>query len=148
MIRLANPSDEDDILVMARDFAAFAPHQESISATDDELRDTIRWFMQNATMFVADKDGSVVGMLVALLSPVWYAPRFTMATELAWWVNPKHRRGLVAIRLLQAFESWARDNGATIVNMSNLQTNNAGEVSAILNRLGYSVSEQTHSKRI
>jgi GNAT superfamily N-acetyltransferase len=148
MIRMATASDEEAILTMAREFAAFAPYHSFITPTDDELRATIRYFIEHATVFVADSDGKVIGMLWAILSPMWYAPRSSIATELAWWVAPSHRRGTAAIRLVQAFERWAKDQGAVLISMSNLQVGNAYEVSAMLTRLGYSLTEQTHTKRI
>jgi GNAT superfamily N-acetyltransferase len=148
MIRLATADDEDAILGMAREFAAFTPYKDLVVATDDELRTVIRWFVDNATIFISDDAGKAVGMLFAILSPVWYAPRFKMATEIAWWVAPSHRGGSRAVRLVREFESWARSNGAVIVNMSNLQMGNASQVAGVLKKLGYSLSEQTHSKRI
>lgn len=148
MIRMAMASDEDAILAMAKEFVAFTPYHEFLTATDDELRATIRWFTENATVFIADADGVAVGMLCAMLTPVWYAPRYQMATELAWWVAPSHRRGTAAIRLLQAYESWARESGAVMVNMSNLEVGDSSQVSSMLTRMGYQRTEQTHTKRI
>ena len=148
MIRMATASDEEAILAMAREFVAFTPYHDFLTATDDELRATIRWFTENATVFIADANGVAVGMLCAVLTPMWYAPGYKIATELAWWVAPSHRRGTAAIRLVQAYEKWARQSGAAMVSMSNLEVGNSDEVSNMLTRLGYQRTEQTHTKRI
>jgi GNAT superfamily N-acetyltransferase len=148
MIRDATEADHDAIVVMARQFMAFTPYADVLTATDDEISATIRHFIAHAKVFVADIDGTVLGVLFAVLSPAWYAPSHTIATELAWWVAPEHRKGTAAIRLIQAFERWAKDSGASMVGMSNLEVGDNGLVSSMLARMDYRVSEQTHVKRI
>jgi N-acetylglutamate synthase-like GNAT family acetyltransferase len=148
MVRDATAADEDAILEMARQFVAFAPYADTFTATDEELRMTISQFIMSAKSFVAEVDGKVVGMLTAVLTPVWYAPSHKAAVELAWWVDPAHRKGMSGIRLVQAFEKWAKEQGASMVSMSNLEVDDNGLVANMLNRFGYRMSEQTHSKRI
>jgi|688.fasta_scaffold988438_2 RimJ/RimL family protein N-acetyltransferase len=148
MIRFATANDEDALLAMAKDFVAFSPYADFTSATEEELRTTIQWLITNATVFIAEKDGSPIGLLVAMIAPLWYAPRVRVASEMAWWINKEHRRSTAAIRLVQAFEQWAQSNGAVAICMSNLDGENASAVSGMLNRMGYNRTEQTHTKRI
>jgi hypothetical protein len=148
MIRDATEADHDAIVVMYRQFMAFTPYADVLTANDEEISATIRHFIAHAKVFVSDTDGTVSGLLVAVLSPAWYAPRHTIATELAWWVAPEHRKGTAAIRLIQAFEQWAKDSGASMVGMSNLEVGDGGVVSSMLARMNYQVSEKTHVKRI
>jgi len=148
MIRLATADDEEAILGMAREFVAFSPYAEFAVTEDDELRATIKWCMSNATVFVAENKGTLIGMLVAVVAPLWYAPQVLVASEMAWWIDTRHRRSTAAIRLVQAFEQWAREKGATAVCMSNLDVENANVVSGMLKRMGYISTEQTHTKRI
>jgi GNAT superfamily N-acetyltransferase len=148
MIRDATQDDDDAIFEMARQFVAFAPYSDTFTTTDEELRLTIKHFIETYKTFVAEVDGKVVGMLFAVLAPVWYAPSHKAAVELAWWVDPAHRKGMSGIRLVQAFEKWAEDQGASMVSMSNLEVGDNGLVANMLNRFGYRMSEQTHTKRI
>lgn len=147
-IRRATEHDADALFGMARKFVAFAPYRDSLTVTDDELRAIITYFTANATVFVADEAGSAIGMLVGILAPVWYAPSCKVATELAWWVEPEHRGGTAAIRLMQAFEKWAQDEHAVMCSMSNLEINDGGRVISMLGRMGYKLTEQSHTKRI
>jgi hypothetical protein len=147
-IRRATADDAEALLVMARKFVAFAPYHDKATATDDELRQIINYLTNNATMFVAEKCGVVIGMLVAVLAPVWYAPSCKVATELAWWVEHEHRGGTAAIRLIQAFENWARNEQAVMVTMSNLEVGDNNRVSSMLARMGYRMTEQSHTKGI
>ena len=146
MIRDATDADHDAIAVMYRQFMAFTPYADVLTATDDEISATIRHFIAHAKVFVADIDGTISGILVAVLSPAWYAPRHTIATELAWWVAPEHRKGTAAIRLIQAFERWAIESGASMVSMTNLQVDDNGAVANMLGRMGYKMTEQAHTK--
>lgn len=146
MIRDAKEADHDAIVVMYRQFMAFTPYADVLTATDEEISATIRHFVAHAKVFVSDTDGTVSGLLVAVLSPAWYAPRHTIATELAWWVAPEHRKGTAAIRLIQAFEQWAKDSGASMISMTNLQIDDGGSVEKMLRRMGYAMTEQAHTK--
>ena len=148
MIRDATQDDDHAIFEMARQFVAFAPYSDIFTTTDEELRVTIKHFIETTKTFVAEVDGKVVGMLCAVLTPVWYAPSHKAAVELAWWVDPEHRKGMSGIRLVQAFEKWAEDQGASMVSMSNLEVGDNGLVANMLNRFEYRMSEQTHTKRI
>lgn len=147
-IRRATEDDAEALFVMARKFVAFAPYHDRVTATDDELRAIITYFTANATVFVAEKHGAVIGMLVAVLAPVWYAPSCRVATELAWWVEQEHRGGTAAIRLIQAYETWARNEQASMVTMSNLEVGDDNRVVSMLKRMGYRMTEQSHTKGI
>lgn len=147
-IRRATEDDAEALFVMARKFVAFAPYHDRVTATDDELRAIITYFTANATVFVAEKHGAVIGMLVAVLVPVWYAPSCRVATELAWWVEQEHRGGTAAIRLIQAYETWARNERASMVTMSNLEVGDDNRVVSMLKRMGYRMTEQSHTKGI
>lgn len=147
-IRRATKDDAEALFVMARKFVAFAPYHDRVTATDDELRAIITYFTANATVFVAEKHGEVIGMLVAILAPVWYAPSCRVATELAWWVEQEHRGGTAAIRLIQAYETWARNEQASMVTMSNLEVGDDNCVVSMLKRMGYRMTEQSHTKGI
>lgn len=61
------------------------------------------------------------------------------AKETVWFVN-ENNRGASSIKMLAEYEKWAREMGCVKIGMASLETN---DVSAIYNRLGYSVAE-TH----
>jgi hypothetical protein len=146
MIRDAIDSDQEAIATMYRQFMAFTPYSHVLMATDDEITATIQHFIRHAKVLVAEIDGTITGLICAVLSPAWYAPSHTIATELAWWVAPEHRKGTTAIRLIQAFEQWAKDSGASMISMTNLQISDGGAVEKMLSRMGYTMTEQAHTK--
>ncbi len=62
-----------------------------------------------------------------------------IAKETVWFVSPE-ARGRGSIRMLDAYEAWARSVGCVSVGMASLATN---DVSSLYERRGYSAVE-TH----
>jgi len=61
------------------------------------------------------------------------------AKETVWYIAPE-ARGRAAIRMLDAYEVWAREQGCATIGMASLATN---DVSRIYERRGYAPAE-TH----
>lgn len=97
---------------------------------------------------VAAIDGEVVGGIVGALAPLWFAPTCLSATEFAWWVSEEHRGGTAGIKLLRAFEQWAKNKGAAMVSMSDLVIEGATPAGRLFEKLGYTVIERSHVKKV
>lgn len=67
--------------------------------------------------------------------PVW------MAQERVWWIDPAHRGGTAAVRMLDTLEDWARDVGCDFVGMAGMGGDPA--VAILYERRGYRRAE-TH----
>lgn len=84
---------------------------------------------------IASRDGMVIvsdgGFIAGCISQTVISP-VPVAMELGWYAED--RSGL---RLLRAFEGWARDHGAALIKMSC----NGGPAQRILERAGYRVAE-------
>ena len=70
-----------------------------------------------------------------------------IAGELVWWMEPEHRGGIGAVRLVREGEWQAKARGAHVSRMSVLGTS-PHEASEIRQRLGYAPTEWIHSKRL
>lgn len=82
------------------------------------------------------------GMLVATAGQFPYG-RKKIATELAWWVEPKERKSGVGKDLLEAFEYWAKNVAfCDIISMSSLDD----KVGKIYEKQGYKLSERAYMK--
>jgi len=105
----------------------------------------------SGTIFVADianpdrpSGRELVGMLgiIVALHPVTGRP---YADELAWWVNPAHRRGRVGPALLGRGEQWARQMGASMLKMvAPVDT----DVGRYYRKHGYDAVETAYVKRL
>lgn len=68
------------------------------------------------TVLVVEAADELVGMM-ALQTYVHPMSGDLIATEIVWWMEPEARRGVTAIRLFIAGEQWAREQGATKLQM-------------------------------
>lgn len=119
-VRLAEPADVARVIAMGTRFADESSYAAIFGPADaDKVAAlTARLALSaSACVFVAEQAGVVIGVIAGHL---YDHPMFTdvrMASEVIWWVEPEHRTGRTAVRLLAAFEQWADDHGATHVQM-------------------------------
>lgn len=140
-IRLATTDDVDRIAEIGLPFIELT----GIVTSKGEIADGLRTMMDAGVQaFVAVEDGAVEGVLIFSLYRPWFAPRTAFASEMAWWVNPKHR-GTAGLRLLTAFEQWARANDAqpTLSELVGIS-----EVDSILSRRNYRLTERAYVKEV
>lgn len=64
------------------------------------------------------------------------------AKETVWFIRPQ-ARGRGAIRMLDAYEAWARERGCTAIGMASLASN---DVSSLYLRRGYQPAETHFTK--
>ncbi len=95
------------------------------------------------TIFVAEHDHHLVGMLGGM---VYVHPMSGERTgvELCWWMEPQARGGRDAIRLVRAFEQWASDLNAAVLQLVSPNTH-VGEFYATI---GYQPVETTYQRRV
>jgi hypothetical protein len=93
---------------------------------------------------VHDVGGTAQGILMAHafehdFGPVW------MAQERVWWIDPGHR-GPAALKMLTAYESWARAGGYRFVGMAGMGSDPA--VGTMYERCGYRAAETHYLKGV
>lgn len=71
-----------------------------------------------------------------------------VATELFWYVLPEYRNSVESVRLLVAFERWAKEMDARRVSMMHTFGSQVEQLSAIYTRLGYRPLEVHYVKEI
>ncbi|WP_431482237.1 GNAT family N-acetyltransferase [Pseudomonas solani] len=71
---------------------------------------------RGGVVFVSEKDGVVVGGLAGGLTDEWFSSEL-VAYDYSVFVEPAHRNGYIAIKLIRAFETWAKSMGAVRVHM-------------------------------
>lgn len=67
-------------------------------------------------VFVAEVDGVVVGGMAGGIVDQWFSDDL-IAYDFSIFVEPRRRNGVIAIRLMTAFEEWARLQGAKQIHM-------------------------------
>ena len=145
VIRRATDDDVATIARMGLRFVRFSPYR-AVDPKVDDVAAGVANVIETGVGFVAEREGRIVGFILGALAPLWFAPRVTVAAELAWWVQPEHRNTRAGIKLLNAFEAWAEDHGARVVLMMDLIVDGKATTGETLRRLNYHVVERVHAK--
>lgn len=150
MIRKAVPEDLDTLIQMGERFFAYSRFANVVAFDRETVRASLDALIGSDTslVLVAVVDGQIIGGIAGTLAPLWFAPGMLSATEFAWWIDEAHRGGVSAVRLLRAFEQWAKTRGAAVVSMSDLVIDGQTPAGSLFDRLGYVVVERSHVKRI
>jgi L-amino acid N-acyltransferase YncA len=110
-VRLALPGDEDVIVAMAR--TNMEQTRPTLTFDEARCRATVRRYLDHAdpTIFVAEKDGEVIGMLVANFYE-YLAASGLFVTQEVLFVQPDKRGTRAAALLMKQLISWAEELGA------------------------------------
>ena len=144
-IRKATEDDVFDILILAKEFSREAPktHKWNKEKTEQFLLSSFH--NTNMEIFVIDVGGEIEGALVGLLSEL-YMSHTVQATELAWFVSKDYRGKPSSLKLIKAFEKWAKENGANQIGMGDID--GIASLEKLYNRLGYKRAESVYLKEL
>lgn len=135
MIRLADAGDLDRIVELGAAFHAYCPYRE-IPLDPEGFREFAAKLIKGGAIFLSE-DGMIGGCLV----PLYFNPSVVMGAELFWWA------GKTGKPLREAFEDWAREQGAQGVQFSGLCDQRAETIHKVFRRAGYEPAETAFFKR-
>lgn len=110
MLRRATPADIPQVVRMAHAMVAdstYAPLQ----VDPERMASFLDPLISHGFVVVVQKDGAVVGAMLGDVLTPWYAQK-RMGIEYAIYLEPEHRHGLTAARMVGAWVAWCRDMGA------------------------------------
>lgn len=136
MIRRATLDDMPAILDLGAEFLAYSPHSW-IPLDRDAFATFAAHMIEHGAIFLSE-DGFIGG----LLSPAYFNPAYVFAAELFWFARKE------GPQLRQAFEAWAREQGASAVTCSGLVDHHEAAIRRVYGRAGYEPSEIAFMKRI
>lgn len=145
MIRIAYIGDFDRILDLCGEFWNHTMYSEPFSR--EHTLSMVEMAFEHGLLAVLDVDG-VVGFIAGIKSPLLASDHAFMGTELAWWVDEKHRKGSNGIKLMKFMEGLAKEQGIKYWNMVSMQSSMPDKVNKIYERMGYTHSETAYSKVI
>ena len=146
VIRRATPEDIEALLPMCSKFISYTEYRDVIGTVDEEIGAALRQLLEMGAIFVAEIEGIVKGFIACMICPAWFSPSVRVALEMAWWMEEDARKGTAAIRLVQAYEKWAKESGASFICMSDLVVADGAPLENMLGRMGYRMTERTHMK--
>lgn len=98
------------------------------------------------TVIVLELEGEVIGGIVGAVSPVYWNQSLLVGQQFAWFVRNSKRRGMASVKLLEAFEKWAFENGAVAVFSGAKNDANREGMDKLLSRKGYFNLESVYLK--
>lgn len=133
-VRRALEGDRLAVISLLKDSHAAAGFTFPFSATHADI--LFRQHMERGLILVAGDPAQGVLMAMTFYHPFGAGK---WAKETVWYIAPQ-ARGRAAIKMLDAYEAWAREQGCVTIGMASLATN---DVSRIYERRGYAPAE-TH----
>lgn len=134
-LRMATPDDLPAIVVLGlvmHQESSFAPMDYDVDRVKETISDLI-----NKSQFVVvaeDTNGEVIGGMAGMVTQSWFGSDM-VANDLAIFVHPDHRGGMLAVKLIKAFVHWAKLAGAKQIRPGVVSGNRTAE--ALYERLGF-----------
>jgi len=113
-IRAATRSDLNAILDLGKRMHAESPRFSQLSFDDEKVRALFAVALSDPRYLVLvseQEDGAIAGGFVGFMAPHWFSSD-EVASDLAVFVRPDRRGGILAARMVKAFIYWAQDRGA------------------------------------
>jgi GNAT superfamily N-acetyltransferase len=148
MIRVATFDDIDTLISIGR-----VMHNESaykvLSFNDDKVGALLAGLISepNGVVFIAERAGVILGGFAGGISDFWFG-NDSHAYDYGLFILPEHRGGSAAIRLLAAFESWAKDMGAVWCDVGITTGVHVEQTTRLYQKLGYNQSGVLFRKEV
>lgn len=98
-------------------------------------------------MFLLEDGGEVVGGIGGICHPDLLTDRL-VAAEMFWYVKPAHRGGTWAVRLLKAYEAWAKSQGCYSLSIGHTAHLMPERLKEFYLRRGYTPNETNYRKTL
>lgn len=135
ILRLATHDDLPAIAALGRvmhEESSYAPMDYNV----DRVKETISDLMNKSQFVVVaeDTNGDVIGGMAGMVTQSWFGEDM-VANDLALFIHPNHRGGMLVVRLVKHFATWARLAGAKQIRPGVTTGSSAAE--ALYQRLGF-----------
>lgn len=142
-IREATGEDVPAIVTMAQHFVSDTAYGACVPSDAGHLQRVTEQLLALGVIFVAERDGALIGMLAGLAYPHFLTTKQT-ASETALWVEWRFRGARIAKDLIEAFERWAAAQHATRVELGSWHA----ALDTFYGRLGYTAAERVFYKEL
>jgi N-acetylglutamate synthase-like GNAT family acetyltransferase len=145
MIREANKFDIDAIIKMLRNYQQVAPIDALKFANDEDyIRQLLTEIIAGVGfILVSERDGLIVGMIIAARIPNIWNPKVFQCSEVAYWVEPEYRGGTSAYRLISEYvakcDEWKKQGRIDFYTVSKMR--NSPDLK--FNKFGFQQLEET-----
>lgn len=151
-VRRATPDDVPAMVAMGRALHDESPRYRDMPFSERKLVDLAArlrgtLLSEDAAMFVATAGDALVGMAVVVTQPRFFNDE-RFLTDLTVYVKPEHRGGRAFLRLVNAWETWAVQQGVLDLAIGVSTEINAQATVCAYERLGYRLAGYTMVKSL
>lgn len=117
MIRLATLKDLPDLVRLGLELHRSSDHVRHNFKPEKVAEKLAEIIEGNSTVvFVAERNGEIIGGFAGGVTELWYSDSL-IGFDYSLFIQQGKRHGITAIRLLIAFEEWAKIMGAKEIHM-------------------------------
>lgn len=115
MIRKAERSDLDQILVLLKNFSDFVENRKKYFKNTDYLHKFLCNIIDNHVFLVAEEGDKIVGLICGYVTPNIFNPEMTTASEVFWWVEDEYKDTFKGARLLRTYLGVCKEYADEII---------------------------------
>jgi len=143
--RVATKKDLPLLLPIAFDFIKDLKHPSNIEIDKESVEGTLKHLISddNSTIILSEN-----GLIGGMVFPYFFNTNVMTAQELFWWVDDEARGSSEGTDLLEAFNVWAKEKGASSLTMVHLENDNSSKMENFYISQGYSPVETSYVRAI
>lgn len=148
-IRDATQEDVLDTVLAVKQFCKEIPHPAWTKFNSNKVNNLVAQLVESENGFVkiVENEGEIVGALIAVVSELpindlWFSQ------ELMFWIDPEHRKGRTAIKLIDDYVEWSEKRGCSFSRLSDLDSVLKTNVGTLFKRKGFKPTEIAYVKEI
>lgn len=132
MIRRATVDDIDEVVEWGRKFYEYSPWSRRTDLNEADFKETLNGMFLNGTGAVFLNGTGFCG---GVLTPLYFNYSLIAGVELFWFADEG------GDELRAAFEVWAKENGASVVQMSCIADGKEKQTRRLFRMKGYEATE-------
>lgn len=148
-IRDATQEDVLDTVLAVKQFCKEIPHPAWTKFNSNKVNSLVTQLVESENGFVkvVEKEGEIVGALIAVVSELPIND-LTFSQELMFWIDPEHRKGRTAIKLIDMYVDWSEKRGCNFTRLSELDNILEKKAGSLFERKGFKLTETAYVKEI
>ena len=146
MIRVADHSDIETLVALGQSMHSESEYR-SLPYIPEKFAATLAHYIENEIVFIAERDGQVVGGLVGGAAEYHFCHEL-YGYELAVFVLPEHRGSLAAFAMLRAFEGWCKARGVKRIDLGITTGVHEEQTARFYGKMGYNKCGSLYRKEV
>lgn len=148
-IREATQEDLLDVIIAAKNFSKEACQKSWAKFDSNKTNSLFKQLVDSeyGFVYIALHNDEVVGGLVSMVTEM-PINNYMVAQELMLWIDPNHRNGKTAPKLIDKYIEWAKEKECSFVRLSEIDNVLNSKAGILFKRKGFEPIETAYVKEI